>query len=276
MKMLRCLALPVIASCVLLSSQVAADSRQGMHPLQNSRFYGRVGAFYADVDGYYQNHRSDGTSGPKLDYDLLGLDDSQTMPIGEFVWRVTDRLRIQAEYLNISEDNKGAIERDISWGNVDFTAGVAVQTDLDLDIARLLFGYSILKDEVKELGLGIGLHYAEIDISLSGQGSINGTPVASAEEELDEWGAMPNVGVYGNYALSPKWLLEGRADWMDMSYSDYSGDLWHVEAGVQYQAFKHVGIALAYRYLELNIEDDDSWEADIDYTGPILYITGNF
>ena len=56
MKMLNRLAFPAIVYFVLLSPQVAADSLQGMHPLQNSRLYGRVGAFYADVDGYYQNY----------------------------------------------------------------------------------------------------------------------------------------------------------------------------------------------------------------------------
>ena len=265
-----------VVCCLVAPSWAETDTFEGIHPLQNSRLFARVGAFFADIDGSYAKFDSSGNPGTSIDYNELGLDDTQTLPIVELAWRLSDKFHVRAEYLTISEDTSDFIESDISWGDLDFSLGVDVSTDLDVDIVRAFFGYSVIKDQTKEISAGAGIHYASIDISLAGNASVNGTPIGNAEEALDEWGVMPNIGIQGNYVLSPKWLLLGRADWLSLTFDDYSGDLWHLEAGIQYQAFKHMGFALAYRYLDFELEEDDEWETDLEYTGPVLYLTVNY
>lgn len=260
----------------LTPSWAETDASKDVHPLQDARLFARIGAFFADIDGSYEKFDSSGNPGTSIDYNQLGLDDTQSLPIAEVAWRLSDKFHIRAEYLTISEDTSDAIERDISWGDLDFSLGVDVRTDLDVDIVRAFFGYSFIQDQTKEISAGAGIHYASIDISLAGNATVNGTPIGNAQEALDEWGVMPNLGVQGNYALSPKWLLQGRADWLSLTFDDYSGDLWHLEAGIQYQAFKHMGFALAYRYLDFELEEDEEWETDLEYTGPVLYLTVNY
>ena len=151
---------------------------------------------------------------------------------------------------------------------------------MDMDIARLFYGYSFVKDDNKEFGAGIGLHYATLDMSLAGNATINDELVIDVEEGIDDWAVLPNIGIYGNYALSPKWLIGGRLDWMGASIGDYEGELWNTEVAVQYQAFKNFGVGVSYRYLKLDISTDNrdkgDWAADLEYSGPSLFLTANF
>lgn len=53
-----------------------------------------------------------------------------------------------------------------------------------------------------------------LDLSVKGNAYIGDTPVLGAERSIDEWGIVPNVGGYANYAFSPKWLVGARVDWI--------------------------------------------------------------
>lgn len=261
------------------STSVVAGPFDGIHPLQSNRFSAGLGAFFSNVDDVVRFGNSKGGNGTEVDLNDLDLDDSQTLPMFKLTWRVKNNARIQGEYLRISEDGETSITRRIEWGDLDFAVGANVKTDMNFDIVRFFYGYSFFKDEKKEFGAGLGLHYAELDIALQGNGTLNGVSVIGAEGKLDERGLVPNLGAYGNYAFSPKWLLTGRIDWFSASIGGYSGELWNAGAGIQYQAFKNAGVGLSYRYLKFDIEADKNrgdWRAGLEYTGPALYMSVNF
>jgi hypothetical protein len=70
-----------------------------------------------------------------------------------------------------------------------------------------------------------------------------------------------------------------RADWLSLTYGDYSGDVRGMGLDVLYQPFRHVGFGLGVRSLmmDLTIEDPD-WhgEARTSYSGPTLFLTASF
>jgi hypothetical protein len=74
-------------------------------------------------------------------------------------------------------------------------------------------------------------------------------------------------------------LIEARIDWLDVSVGDYSGGIWNSAVGVQFQAFKHLGIALNYNYFSINVDvDTNDWRggAELKYRGPFLALTTNW
>jgi hypothetical protein len=262
-----------------LVSTTFAGPFSGIHPLQSNRFNMAVGGFFSDTEGEYSLDDPDGDDGTDVDFEDLGLDDSQVLPSLSLKWRLANRHRIQGEYFNVGQDTRETLEEFVEWGNIDFLVGASVETSMNLDVGRVFYGYSFVKDDTKEFGAGLGLHYQGLDMSLRGNGLIDGTPVLDVEEGLDDWAILPNAGIFGNYAFSPKWVLIGRADWISASIADYEGELWNVEGAIQYQAFKNVGVGLAYRYLSFDLAKDDNsgdWEANLQYSGPVLFLTANF
>lgn len=259
---------------------VLAGPFSGIHPLQSDRFSVGVGAFFSNADGDLyldQQNRDDGT-----DVDLqddLGMEDSETLPAVAFNWRLSNKSRVQAEYFSFGQSGRRNTSERIEWGDLDFEVGAEVRSDLDLDVVRGFFGYSFIKDERKELGAGLGLHYLRLDASLAGNATIAGIPVLNVERGFDDWAILPNIGGFGNYAFSDKWLASGRVDWISADIDSYDGQLWNVEVAVQYQAFEHFGVGLAYRYLDFELNANKSngdWGGDLEYNGPLLFVTANF
>ncbi|MGV6826710.1 MAG: hypothetical protein ACWA5Q_07015 [bacterium] len=263
-----------------LISPAMAGTFPGIHPLQSDRFSVSAGGFFSDIDGHAFFDSSKREVGTDIDMqDDLGMDDSDTQPSFSALWRVSERSRLHAEYFEIGSGGAAVIDRKIDWGDLDFQAGVKVAGDMDLAILRAFYGYSLIKDQRKEFGVGIGLHYLDAEILLSGEATKDGESVGKAEAGFDDWAVLPNIGAFANYALSDKWLLIGRVDWISAAIDKYEGGLWNAEGAIQYQLFRNFGVGVAYRYVALDIEvdeDDRDWGADINFNGPMAFFTANF
>lgn len=278
MKKVLSMQLPAVLGLALMSGVSLAGPFNGIHPLQSDRFVFGVGGYMADITGDYSIDR-----GTDIDADLAGVDDDDTLPAMAFHWRLSNNTRLQGEYFDLDAGNRTVLARDISLPSpedTEFAVGAEVRAQLDMTVARIFYGYSFIKNDTMELGAGIGLHYLDMDASLAGNATVDGIEVASAEVSVDEWGLLPNIGGYANYAFSPKWLVSGRVDWISANVGDYDGTLWNVEGAIQYQLFKHFGVGAAYRYLSMDLSldkgDDDSWSADLEYSGPMFFFTANF
>jgi len=148
-----------------------------------------------------------------------------------------------------------------------------------VSVLRAFYGYSLYKTEQAEFGIGGGLHLLDIEAELAGAASINGKAATFQSESSDLLAPLPNVGIYGGYAFSPKWHVGAYADWFSLEYGDYGGSLTGLGANVQYQAFKHVGFGLGYQFLNIDIDVDKSdWKgrADFSYQGPSVFMMVNF
>ena len=135
----------------------------------------------------------------------------------------------------------------------------------------MFFGYNFIKDRNYEVGAGLGIHVADLELSIS-ESSV-GKSAASGTAPL------PNIGIYGAYAFSDKWLIRGKADWLDMSIDEYDGTLTNASVSLQYQAFDNFGLGLLYRYVDFEIEKDQEildWSANMTFEGPSIFITTNF
>ena len=266
----------LIAALFSISIQLTAASG---HPLMDSTFQASFGAFFPKSNTEFSLDSSNGRIGTTIDFeDDLGFDEHSTLPFATFDWRITDRVRLNLEYFEIDRDSKTQIEKTINWGDLTFDTGAQVKAKWDVSVARIFLGYSFYKNTNIELGAGGGIHFMYFDAKLSGDVSVNGNTL-HAEEKADGIAPLPNIGIYGKYAFTDKWLVSSRVDWFGAEIGDYDGDLWSVDAAIQYQAFENVGFGLNYRFLDLDIDADSSdWtgNANYQYHGPSVFMTVNF
>ncbi|RLA22497.1 MAG: hypothetical protein DRQ61_06205 [Gammaproteobacteria bacterium] len=256
----------LIVTC--LSGATFAGEFTGIHPLQSDRFTFGAGSYFQDVSSDFSVVRPDGGKGSVIDNDS----DQSTLSLSA-IWRITDKWKLQGEYFDMESSNNRAFSPSI--GNLEFAG--TIDTGVNADVARLFLGYSFLKSQNSEIGVGAGLHYLSLGVSAKGTASVNGAPFAGVSKSvIDDWAILPNIGLYANYAFSPKWFIGGRVDWLDATIDVYNGSIWNAEAMVQYQMFDHMGIGMAYRYVNFGVEKNDDWQLDIETTGPVLFVTGNF
>lgn len=81
------------------------------------------------------------------------------------------------------------------------------------------------------------------------------------------------------YAPTNRLLLTTRVDWFNASGGDYSGGLWDIGLGAQFQISDHFGIGAEYGFFELDGKiKDSSWngKAEISSAGLQLFLTANW
>ena len=69
-----------------------------------------------------------------------------------------------------------------------------------------------------------------------------------------------------------------RVDWFALTIGEYSGGLWGLGAGLNYQFHKNVGVAINYRYFDFTATIDKSnWDGKFSliFQGPLLSINVN-
>jgi hypothetical protein len=268
------LATMALMSGIAGSAHAQTDSTAAIpnHPALSERFMIEVGGFYSRSNTTAALGPSTGGTGVAINFeDTLGLDERNLTGIGGFLWRISERWRLEAEYFKLNRDATRVLATDVTWGDTTFTAGSTVNSTYDFSDIRVGVGYSFFKRRDKELGVGFGLHVAKIDTKLQATG-------VGVESE-DVTAPLPVLNLYGMFALTNTWAVRMRIDWLSLSYGDYSGDVRNTAIDVLYQPTRHLGFGFGMRGLVLDIEiDKPDWQgkARTTFTGPTVFMTVSF
>lgn len=243
------------------------------HPLLNDRFIIEFGGFYSRSSTQAGLSGPGGGVGVVVDFEsTLGLEERNITGIGGFVWRMSDRWRLDIEYFKLNRNATTTLATQVEWGDQTFFAGTTVDATYNFYDARVSAGYSFFKTRDKELGIGVGLHVAGIKTSVQ----VTGSGVAEAGDVL---APLPVLNLYGSFALTDQWAVRLRMDWLSLAYGDYTGDVRNTAIDVLYQPFRHVGFGLGVRNLVLDLKiDKPDWvgRARTVYAGPAAFMTVSF
>jgi hypothetical protein len=257
---------------------VVAQETTQTHPFLSNRFQLAVGAFARNQD---YKLRADGSlPEEEIDFDeVIGVDDDDTSGSFTFRWRYSKNWSFWAQGWEVDSRGGQILTEDIDWEDVTFNEGSYVRGGVENTVVRVYFGRTIHSGEKHEFGLGAGFHWLSLGAFIAGQAEINDEPIGFYADEVSADAPMPNVGGWFLYSPSKRWLIEARADWLDISVGEYSGGIWNSYVGVNFQVARHLGIGLSYQYFKLNAEVDASdWKggAKLEYSGPFLSLSTNW
>jgi len=259
----------------LLGPGLAAGQDTGgwkVHPYLQDRWYLQLAAYWPKVE---TTARLDSTTlgrGTELNFeDDLGLKDREVLGAILASVRLGERWKIEFEYFALNREATLPVNKNIQWGNTVFPINTTVTSSFDSDVYRLSAGYAFVKDDRREFGATLGVHVTDFKTSLAAGGL--------ATEGSDALAPLPTIGVYGAYAVSPRWLLTGRLDYFTLDYDDYDGSLTNVNAAVEYRFTRNFGVGVGYRYVKYDVDlTKSSWTGNANYTfsGPTLFVSGSF
>lgn len=90
---------------------------------------------------------------------------------------------------------------------------------------------------------------------------------------------LPVANFYALFALTDRWALTFRIDWLSLSYEKYSGDIRNFAFVILYQPFDTIGFGIGTRTLTMDVEIDGSdWRgtANLFYQGPQAFVSVAF
>ncbi|MEH6586105.1 MAG: hypothetical protein V7720_06075 [Halioglobus sp.] len=219
---------------------------------------------------------------PELDINfdrVLGLEESSTTAFFSYQWRFKDKWSLQGYYSQMEADGKKIANRDFNWDGEEYTAGVRVDTDFGLDTYLLAVNYSLIRDDRKELGIGLGLHAFDIDTTIAAAVGVDGLERAGNRSTSELTAPLPNIRAYGTYLLTDKWEVSAALGWLSFDYDDYSGDYLFLTAFTEYRFTDRFGVGLSYQAAEIDVSHKDNRgkeEFNIDLLGPSIYLTYGF
>ncbi len=262
----------------VLSGAVLAAGNS-LNPVLDDKFTFKLGASWLKADGSFSSTR-EGDPTEKLTTSDLGVDDTETNAAFSARWRFTERWRLTFDYFGL--DVNGNVREDfddLDFGDIQASGFLAVDTKFKTDFYIAQVGYSLLKNERAELGIGGGVHVVRFDTKLKVSAGINNASGSVQSDSVDLTAPLPNVLGYGTYAFTPKLSLDGSVGWFGLSYSDYDGNLLTLAANLDYRLTDHFGVGVGYNYINMDLTINKSNRKDkydIDYKGPVLYVTASF
>jgi hypothetical protein len=278
MKLDKFFALTGLLVLSMSTGTVFGQAGEDRHPKLQDNFLFSAGAFVADKN---LTVRVDGSTRElNVDFDeRVGLSSDETTASAELRWRFGEKWSVSTQYFKTSDVGRAELTEDIHWDDYVLKVGSNVGAGIGLSVARVFFGREMSAGPRHEFGVGLGLHWLEIDAFVEGEFFLNDESTGFRQESVSAGAPLPNIGAWYWYALSPRWLLTTRLDWFGASIGDYSGDLWNAGVGINFQAWRHVGLTLSYQLFNVDVEvRKTDWRggADLTYHGPFLAVSANW
>ncbi len=211
-----------------------------------------------------------GSQGESLD-----ASDSQSTGLLNFRWRYTKNWSFQGNYWNTNTESEHNLTESFEFNGREFLITSSLGSEIDTSITRLFWGRSFFRRPSTDWGVGLGLHVLDIEVIL--KGDILGMP--DHNETASASVPLPNLGIWYMYSWSPKWVVTTRLDWFDVTIEEFSGSLYDLSAGVNYQMSDHFGIGLAVNAFRLDVQvDSTDWSGELvnEQIGPRLNLTWNW
>jgi hypothetical protein len=248
------------------------DIQWGLNHELNDAFVLALGAAYFRLNGQAQKNSTTGGLGTLIDLqDTLGLSQEAIGPYASFRWRMSERWRLEASYVWISESGSKSINQDIHWDDVVYPINAELSSKFNFSDFRTSVGYSFYKTSDKELGVALGLHVLSYQLSLS---SLN-----QGTEAGDVLAPLPVLSGYGGFALDEQWSVTARLDWLSLTYQQYHGGITSMRFDLLYQPFQHVGFGLGWTGLNVNFQATSGHfvgKLQQNFQGPELFVTASF
>ena len=199
--------------------------------------------------------------------EALGLETTTTVFRAGGLWRFSDNRRHRADlsWFALRRDGHRQLGQDVVIDGVTYPIGTTVDVGFDIDIYKASYSYSFLMDDRMDIGAGIGFYVMPLSFELSASGLLNRHVSESVTAPL------PVIGLRADFALTPKWFLQTRADVFYLEYEQFKGSIYDTSVGVEYRAFKRVGIGAALEAFNLSVEAEGEDYPEIDLVGKIEY-----
>ena len=208
--------------------------------------------------------------GTYIDFsDTLGGDTSTSVLRTDGLFRFNENHGLGFGWYAFRLKGSRVLDKDITWGNVTFPIGVAVDSEIKFDLYKLNYQYSLYHNDKVELGVLIGLNVTRVSAGMSGNNMESQTEAITAP--------LPVFGLFGDYNFTPRFSAFYNYQWFFINYQDRAkGGLSDFLFGFEYRLFRHFTLGVAYNRfianLELKRENNDltfntNWNGGIVYGG---------
>ena len=216
-----------------------------------------------------------GVAGTVLDGEgQFGLDKSDYEPKFEVMVRAGTRNRLWLDYFTLDRSGSSIVQEPISFRDVVLQPGEPLQSELDLRLLSLTYGYSFWHGEKVELAATLGI----TSVSINAQAKVATEQVHVNETETAA-GPFPTPGIAATWSITKHFYLDGRVQYLNLHINDLDGSLGMGELDAIYRLHPNVAFALGYTEVKAHVDStktSDSGLFNFNSKGPQLFVRVSF
>lgn len=263
------------ALALLLFAPLAGSQERPQSPTRGylvDRYSLTVGVFALRPETTVRLDAANGRIGTTLKWeDDLGLEDRVAAADVTFSARIGERHRVELERFGIDRTGEWSNLRTISIGSDTYEVGWLLESRFDMDVTRLGYAYSFVREDDKEIGVHAGVHVTEMAMGVTA----GFRPITESTQELANTTApLPVIGAQGAYRFLPRWTMRGRVQIFRLAAGDFEGEINHAAIAFEHATFERVGIGIALDFFEVDLESTDTsflGAFELKFTGPRLF-----
>jgi hypothetical protein len=204
--------------------------------------------------------------------DVLGVNRRKSILHFEGLFRFAHFHRIEIGYFELGRDSDTTLLRDVRIADQVFPEGTRVEVDADLRVTKVAYGFSLMNDAQKELGVLAGVHVTDFEALVV-------APETGQRVETSVNTPLPVIGAYGSVALGQRIELSANLQLFRMEFNHYSGSLNNLYLGLTYYFGDKIGAGIGYTayLMSLSSADEDlRGSLEMRHHGPIVFASFRF
>jgi hypothetical protein len=206
----------------------------------------RIGMYNNQTDSKIIQAPADGSPPEEIDVeDVLGVNRRKSIIHFEGVWRFAHFHRLEVGHFQLGRDSETTLLTDILLDDEVFPEGTRINVDAELRVTKVAYGFSLMNDAQKELGILAGVHITNYEALVV-------APDTGQRVETSISTPLPVIGVYGSVALGPRTDLSANVQLFRMEFDHYSGSLNNLYLGLTHYFSDSIGAGLGYNLYLMN------------------------
>jgi hypothetical protein len=203
----------------------------------------------------------------------LGFKPSENDGMAELMFRLRDRNRIRADFLELDQSGSTALERPfVQFGNQVFNRGDVVNASLQWRIMGLTWTYAIIQNDRFELGAGLGVHAMDLDV----RGSV---AARFASYETSVAAAVPTPAIETVWRITRRISLTARGEYLRTTINGTFGSLGDFHADAQFRWVPNFSVGAGYSVTQLELDSltqSNPGLAAVRLRGPEIFVRASF
>ena len=136
----------------------------------------------------------------------------------------------------------------------------------------LAYGYSLIRDAQKELGVMGGLHLTSFKTT------ITSATTGQKERSLAST-PLPVIGLFASLFLKEKLTFNAKLQMFRTDFDRYEGSMNYSTFDIQRRIGEQVSVGLGYSYYHMKLSSSDNdvnGYLKVRHSGPVLFMTAGF
>jgi hypothetical protein len=200
--------------------------------------------------------------------DDLGLDDTKVLAQGELTLLPGDHHLVRLSGIAIRRSAQKILDIDVAFDDETYFIGERVDSELNLTMFGLTYGYRFLVRDRGELTGTFGIQIAEVEANAV----VRSRVIRDAESGV---APIPFAGLEGRFDFSSRWSAEGRVQYLTADIDEVDGSILDARFALTWRKNPHLVFGLGYRTFEVEIDSrNESTPGFIDMSinGPLLFM----